>query len=530
VSPSETQSLLRLAAFTMLRWETPFTPCTGITAVSAQERRTYTDAIVVAPWCPNLERARAAVASGEVVYTGWRFSAGAAEVRVFAAVRAGLAPILYLAIDGHFAGRADPYDTPQLPADALLFGVAAEALFHGGPPPASQFGLAADWETVPALLLLRAHRHMILQLHNEYDAWLAPEAARYDRREFDALRTQTALQAGIRAADVVTAVNRGYAYGLRHEVIHNRVMASHLVADVGRIVGVDNAGFDPVSPAVLELADTISRNPANGVGALARFKLAALDQLPAEIRDKARGKVIVVTMGRRVAQKLHDVFVAAVRAVLARQPDLPLLIVFATTSGDAGSDARLGRIRELAAALPENVVWTDGRVQFYQSLMNAAHFNGMWSLTEPHGGAFCGSVIPLARSIDGLAAQICAYRPRGTAARLNDFWHAASEPACGLMFREEEIEGPQGDRDLAELLTFHSAPANPTFVRMTDELSAGLRLAVDLCQKEPVVYANLVAAAVRKQGGRTWDDVRRETVQLLEESRLRRPLGGAKGS
>ena len=58
----------------------------------------------------------------------------------------------------------------------------------------------------------------------------------------------------------------------------------------------------------------------------------------------AKDRVLVVAMGRRVARKLQDVLVEAVRSLFSADPNLPLAVVFATTHGDDSSLARLRRI------------------------------------------------------------------------------------------------------------------------------------------------------------------------------------------
>ena len=67
------------ATFVMLRYETEFTPCTGITAVTKQERRSFAEGIMIAPWCPLLTRERPSddpIENGKVAATGWSFSIG----------------------------------------------------------------------------------------------------------------------------------------------------------------------------------------------------------------------------------------------------------------------------------------------------------------------------------------------------------------------------------------------------------------------------------------------------------------------
>jgi glycosyltransferase involved in cell wall biosynthesis len=301
-------------------------------------------------------------------------------------------------------------------------------------------------------------------------------------------------------------------------------MAPHLQDVLARVVGVDNAAFDPLADSLQQLADELALDLSRGWQHLARLRAEALAALPPDLARKALDKVVVVTMGRRVSQKLHEVFVESVRQLLTEQLGFPLLAVFATTSGDATSPARLERIQRLADQFPENVVWTDGRLPYYAALMNAVDFNCMSSLMEPHGGAFSGTVVPLARAIDGLAAQVCAYQPAGWAAVLNARWHAADEPANGLTYREERTEGAEGE--LRELLTACPVPANATFAGMRAALSAALRRAVDLRQQRPLVYAGLVLAALRQQQSRTWPQVLTEVQALLHAARAGRELPG----
>ncbi len=123
----------------------------------------------------------------------------------------------------------------------------------------------------------------------------------------------------------------------------------------------------------------------------------------------------MVSMGRRVAQKQHDLLVESTRMLLRNDPDLPLFVYFATTPGDPGSAARQQRIAELQAEFPRNTAFVDGRISNFEALMQAADYNCMPSLYEPHGGAYEGTVVPIARAVDGLAEQICAWKPRGRA-------------------------------------------------------------------------------------------------------------------
>ena len=70
VSFQDVQKLARRCQFYLLRWETEFTPCTGITAVTRQERRFFGHrGMMIAPWQSRMPAARAALDQGRVVDT-----------------------------------------------------------------------------------------------------------------------------------------------------------------------------------------------------------------------------------------------------------------------------------------------------------------------------------------------------------------------------------------------------------------------------------------------------------------------------
>ena len=69
------KSIIRECDFFMLRWETEFTPDTGITAVTKQECKFFHRwGVMISPWCPGMARAKVALEKGEVVDTGSFFT------------------------------------------------------------------------------------------------------------------------------------------------------------------------------------------------------------------------------------------------------------------------------------------------------------------------------------------------------------------------------------------------------------------------------------------------------------------------
>lgn len=520
------------AQFFMLRYETEFTPCTGITAVTRQERRHFKQGVMIAPWCPALKRANPEdnpLNSGKVKRTQWKFKINGLECQVLVSTDE-FAPLFFLAVEGRFYGVANPYDVPitDLHTDTFYFALAVEELFRQAAAP-QQFVWGGDWETVPALWLARQRHPTVLTLHNTFDECLAVESdqfgetfAAFAEKRGDSPFQKTALEVGFETVDVVTTVNRGFAWGMRHEPVQTKVIAQHLQHLLGRVVGIDNAAFSPLSQSLKDLLTLYRSDPAAGERQLFERQLQARENLPPEIKDHLEDKVLVVSMGRRVAQKQHDVLVESVRQLLRRNPQLPLFVYFATTPGDAGSPARQELITALQIEFPDNVAFVDGRISNFEALMQAADYNCMPSLYEPHGGAYEGTVVPIARAIDGLAEQICAWHPRGRAWRMNRLWHKRGEAPSGLLFREGgRSASAERVRDLRALLSESPSPENRLFRGMRDSLSRVLLKAVDLRRKRPDQYAALSMACLARQQSSSWEDNLNALLALMDEALAR---------
>jgi glycogen synthase len=531
----QVQSLIAGAQFIMLRYETEFTPCTGITAVSKQERRHFHGGVTIAPWCPDIKRKTEKedpLVNGKVQYTDWEFKLNGRMCKVLATIDE-FTPIFFLELAGCFLGKENPYDVEltELIKDTLYFGMAIDQMLKSTETD-DQFIWGADWETVPALYLARNRHHISLTLHNTFDQCLENEIGSFgdvfkvfgEKRAFTT-QTKTALEIGIDIADVVTTVNRGFADGMRTEPLQQYVMAGHLQYLLNKVVGIDNAAFDPISEDMRKLKNKLLHDFPAGKDELFNLKSHALSELPSEIKKKANDKAIIVSMGRRVAQKQHDLLVESVRQILKEDKNFPLVVVFATVEGDAGSPARFELIKKLQRDFPANVVFTDGRLPYYLELMTAADYNCMPSLYEPHGGAYTGTVIPIARAIDGLAEQICALNPIGEAARINSKWHSKFEAPTGFLFREQHNNNiSQLTSELKSLLEINPSPKNKLFVEMRDSLSEVLKEAVMLRLNKPDEYVKLVLAALKKQETSSWYANLGGMLALIEEARIRRKL------
>jgi hypothetical protein len=214
--------------------------------------------------------------------------------------------------------------------------------------------------------------------------------------------------------------------------------------------------------------------------------------------------------------------VEGVRGLLLEHPYLPLFLVFATVSGESADQIRRERIETLAREFPDHVHFTDGRLDYYTTLMHAADYNAMTSLYEPHGAAFEGAVVPVVRLIDGLARQVSAFEPTGRAAPLSALWHEPWELPSGLGFREPAT--PSEVDDLRAILAFPEAPDNPTFRAMVSSFAEVLAKAVSIRRDRPQAYAQLVRGALHAQMGRDWLIHLGGIQALVEEARLRRPL------
>jgi hypothetical protein len=505
MTPTE---ILAGCQFVALRYEGPHVECTGITAVTKQELRVFNGrgGVVVTPWSSRMASAKSALEKKLVVDTGLSYQVAPGpdrpvDIRVLLAQPAGSAPMLYLSAVGYFDGVESPYDTPNLNRDALFFGLAVKALVQGRVGPRTWIW-AADWQTVPALVLLRQQYLTAITLHNTFDADLRDVLWQFSELRFSVFRQRTALQLALENSHVLTTVNRGYAYGLRNEVFHTRVMADHLQSGIERIVGIDNANFvDPTAPQ-LELADLIEKNPAAGIKRLDDMQRSAVAALPAELAARVKGKVLCIAMGRRSSQKLHEVVADGVRDALRQDPKLPLFVFFATTHSDATSAARLERIKELCTEFPDHAGWSDGRVPYFAQLMSAGSYNLLCSLWEPHGSAFESTIVPIARAVDGLAEQVVPLERVGRAGEMANLWHATSAAPSGLTFREEAPDSYVPD--LRELLEKSPIPRNATARRMAESLSTTLRQAIDIRMNHPERFARLVLGSLRQQSHRSW--------------------------
>lgn len=516
--------------FFALRWETEFTPCTGITAVVRQERKAFAkQGMIIAPWHSRMKEAKAALESGAVKNCGELFAVEVAmgitaRVQVFIATQYECQPIIFLGVEGFFQGVEHPYDTPSLNGDTIVFAqIVDEFLRLAGARP-HQWIWGADWQCGPTLQRLRPRHHTALHIHNIVDASIGPEIRHFSFQNADGFLHGSVLQVALRDVDVIATVNRGFAWSLRNELIYTRHYAKHLQHLLERVVPVENGTFVPLTPELLRITEELTASITQGSKALQQFKQAARNRLPEKIRRAANGKALIILMGRRVAQKLHEVGISSARALLQRDPSFPAFWFFATVPGDQTSSQRLEEILNFCSEFPENAAFSDGRLSYFSDLFSAADFNFMPSITEPHGGCFQAAVVPIVRAIDGLAAQVCGFQPTGQAALLNRMWHG-SRPASGWTAREDAaISDDLTAEELWGLVAGRPTMENPAFRRMTEAFANVTWQAVQIWQNQPDVFAEITREALITQIGRSWEINYGGMFSHIAAANVRRPL------
>lgn len=528
--PESLRKLIQSTSFFSLRWETDFTPCTGITAVVREERRVFAKlGLLIAPWQSRMATAQAALSYGKVTDLNVTlrleiFPGVFQPLRLLLANAPDHQPILFLAVDGFFQGDASPYATSGLATDTLVFANAVDLVLREAGAQPHQWIWCADWETGPALLLLRSRHHCALHLHNIYDEFLGHAVEKIAYARADVLRNATVLQAAMREADVVAGVNRGFVWSLQNEPAYTKILASHLQKELARAVPVENANFVPLTPELLALEEHLSNDVSDATRVLRQYKAAARRRLPPEIRRQIKGRALLVMMGRRVTQKMIEVAVESARRTLATNPTFPALWFFATVPGDQHSDQRLESIARLCADHPESAAFSDGRIDYYDALLAAADLILMPSITEPHGGCFQAAVVPVVSARDGLAAQVPAYQASGLAAKLNHRWHG-NRPAAGWCVREElPMNGELALAELRQLLAGPPSQDNLTFHLMVEAFKASIEQAVGIWRDEPRTFAQLVREVLRIQKHRSWEMNYGSMFSHIAAAQVRRSL------
>ncbi len=504
------REFLAAVSFVSLRFETHLTACAGLAAVQREESRTFPrHGLTLAPWPAETTAAQAALATGAVVPLDGHFTLALGPgctrtLRVLAALLPGEQPILFLDVEGCFRGRPFVYDTPELGADALVFGLAVEAVLRHGRLRSDQWIWGADWETAPALLLLQPRHLCALHLHNIFDRWLGDLLPRFTLPAgvAAALERDTVLAATLPRVEVVAGVNRGFCRALTRHPIYTHVLAPHLQPWLGGIVPVENANFGELPAALVDLHVELGLDRHKAGMAYAKRVATTRRALPAGLPKIPFSSALVLVMGRRAVQKGFDVAIAAIRGLLAANPRFSGYFFFATLPGDGHSDRLLAEIRALHAAFPRSVGWSDGRLAGYAELAAAANFILMPSLYEPHGGCFSGTAVPIA-SGEGPEAQIAGWPLRGAAVSQR-LWHGEREPSGFAVSPPLPRDPAVAARHLRELLDGAPVAGNPVFGAMVAEFTHAIAAAVELWRDDPPVFAGLVREALGAQQERSW--------------------------
>jgi hypothetical protein len=415
-------------------------------------------------------------------------------------------PILFLALEGFFAGEKSPYDTAELAGDTLAFAMAADALLGLALPNGGPFIWAADWEMGPAVLLLGARHTTAMHLHNVYDQWLGGVLPQFSFPQAASLERDTALRAALGAADVTCAVNPGFADALHDPAwpVYTDVLAPHLQDVLGRVTAVTNGPFSEMRPAWIELMHAFTpdshaagRRYATCVGERRSTALTP------ELRRLIMGRMIVLIGGRSVTQKLPEVAVAAARRTLERRR-LPVFFVFAYLPGDEFSARRHAELCVLRDDFPRDVLVLDDEPALYAAFLDVADAQVFSSAWEPHGSVFHGLSVPIAFG-EGPCAQIHSWRSRGRAVEWQARFHRKDEPRNGWWLYPEPVQPAEVTRENWRAIV--SAPpeaGNGVYGAMVDQLHTALHQAVSCWSSDPIAFAGIVLAALRKQAAGDW--------------------------
>jgi len=530
--------------FFMIRHETEFFPSAGITAVTKQERRNFTGGMILAPYFPEMEekKVKAGKQKSPIFPTGIQITAGKYKGEIWITADKPLPkdktliPIVYLYVDGYFTSDTDPYysgkpnNNDLLKQDALVFGLAVKGFFdliYGmGIRFNGKFINGADWESVPALFLVKDMLKTSITLHNIYDHCLKDYVDNMDEFKHTPLNSDlTVLQIALDELNVATCVNRIFEWGMLHEPFHTEVMAKHLHSRLGKVIGIDNGRFRNLSDKEQEILKALQqdlvREEKQGEKKLFEYKNGFEDKLIIEVEkaDEKRipkrtitlkNKAVFVFSGRLVPQKLHDVSVAAVRKFLQTEGNKEKAVFFFPVMPGPNDGNRQRLLRELEEEFPENVVYNYAeKCPFYGELQIRADFNVLPSLYEPHGSAYDGFGIPLVNLLDGLLGQVHDPYAIGEAAKRTRMFHPTHEKASGLGFYASPPNNTSKSlHDLYEELNKEDGlsqyTVNEIFRAMVDALRVAFDRAVKL-HNDKTRFAEMTCTALEKQAvGGDW--------------------------
>lgn len=502
---------LRRIEYISLVWENELLPCAEIAAVERCAARALVGrGFVIAPWHGRLPAARAALAARQVDWIDGglpvRLGPGASrEVRVLLAEPAGRQPILFVALDGFFQGERSPYDTTALKADTLAFALAADALLAAARPDGGTFIWAREWETVPAMLLLRARHATALHLHSIHDAEIDGALRGFDYPRADELDRGTVLQAGLGAADVIAAANPAFAAALRDPEwpVYTHVLAGHLQGALGRLAVVSNGPLAEMRPEWRALREALAAEAHAAGRIFAAGVLPARHAVLAPALCRLISSRMIVLVDGRSTERLPEVAIAAARRVLTGG-DFRGFFVFAPRPGDAYSTIRHARLAALQHEFPRDVlvIENDAELLAAASLVaNAQVFTAGW---DPHGAVLQGPVVPIAFG-EGAAAWISPWRVHGAAARWPARFHAGEEPRNGFWLHPP-VSQPAAltVENWRAMVAAPPEPGNRVFDAMVEELVKALRMVTHCWSNDPIAFAALVFGALCAQEGRDW--------------------------
>jgi hypothetical protein len=538
--------------FILLRYETPYSPAGGIAPVVDKERNNYHGGLIIAPYFKNIKKTK----NGELLSTGIIFNAGEyAEYKIeviithdsFPYTKGKPIPVIFLAVtNGNFF---TPIKTPyyegepdiskeicaiKLKTDSLIFGIAVKAFFEYliemDVSLGRKFCNAADWQTAPALFMIKSMvNKKSVTLHNTYDAWLGSEAKTintYKSTPFSG--EETALQIGLRFADAVATVNRGFEWGIFNEIVQKHSLAGHLLPYLrNKFIGIDNGRFRDLNLKEMEILVTSRNNTKEAIAKLFDYRESAQESIGKSLKERGihidfKNKAVFGFFGRLSAQKLHDVSATSVRRFLQTGSNKERAIFFFSVLPATEDTRRQKQLEKLMGEFPDNVVYTYDidDCPYYEKLSTAAvDWNCLFSLYEPHGAVFQGANSILVRAVDGLNEQVNDPLTVKEAGKRNRQFHQTHEPISGIKVFEELPDSISEEQLIGQYTALNScglslSDNNQVFNAMVDALTCGIERAVKLRLDNTNEYTSMVFTSLEKQTQGDW------SVNLRELKRM----------
>lgn len=371
---------------------------------------------------------------------------------------------LFIAVDGFFQARNDPYDYPDdnlLLMDSLLFAAVLPSVLK-------KVGLtdhliihANDWETALVAVSSKKavswgilkHAYTILTLHNSFDSHLPENLA----LQYLGVRPlgATVLQSSIPFMDSpLTTVSAAFACELRNDPIQSKLFAPHLQHgfSLNPPVGIENGLFGAGSQVkeqkkILSLEQQLSaliKEKQQNRKKIDHFLLSPPGKPvygTLKLDRRRRGVPIFFMSGRLdLMQKGFDVIFHAFRRLPAGKAKL----VFTPSNPQNGNQEHLSFFIDICEQCDGDITIWPFRLEekAYHQCLSGSSFLIMPSFYEPFGAAtegFLHGTPVIARATGGLIGQVVSAQTIPLPVFYGDFSRKSSTEAKpnGILYREQ---------------------------------------------------------------------------------------------